>query len=274
MAILEPEDRAAEIARVKRRRRALERVVEKALARLDRMDGDPDLEDGADAEPSLCGVSASALTIGFGEYVTDDREGDGESPGEADREPSLGSLGLHETFDQRRWACGDMADREVDDGDREPWLGWSEPTCSVVTFPWGGQIVIRTFDPLDQSRPSVGQDDREVECDDEGFDSDRESDSDAEPDLDGDGTPNPHWTIHGRSMCEVHGVAEDPLCSAVTQRSPLAAITRSGLSDTGERRGGRHASRLSHGGPSLRVVDPDEVPDTLAEPRTELGLAR
>ena len=34
-------------------RRLLEDVIERALALLDRLDGDPDLEDSADDEPSL-----------------------------------------------------------------------------------------------------------------------------------------------------------------------------------------------------------------------------
>lgn len=37
-------------------RRRLELAIEAAIALLDRMDGDPDREDGADDEPSLCGV--------------------------------------------------------------------------------------------------------------------------------------------------------------------------------------------------------------------------
>lgn len=38
----------------------LELAIEDAIALLDRMDGDPDLEDSADAEPSLCGVGMFA----------------------------------------------------------------------------------------------------------------------------------------------------------------------------------------------------------------------
>ena len=37
-------------------RRRLELAIEAAIALLDRMDGDADLEDGADDEPSLCGI--------------------------------------------------------------------------------------------------------------------------------------------------------------------------------------------------------------------------
>jgi hypothetical protein len=41
------------LARLRRRRKRLEDAIEKAIALLDEIDGDADIEDGADDEPSL-----------------------------------------------------------------------------------------------------------------------------------------------------------------------------------------------------------------------------
>jgi hypothetical protein len=54
-------------------RQMLEQVIEALIAYFDEMDGDPNLEDGADDEPSFCG------------YGGDDRELD-----ESDDEPEEG----------------------------------------------------------------------------------------------------------------------------------------------------------------------------------------
>ena len=204
MSILEPAAAKNRRARLKRRRAALERVVEKALARLDRLDGDPDLEDGsddepdADPEPSLCGVTVGPGGQGWGPYV--DLE--------------------------------EQCDDEGADHDGEPLLGWSEPTVSAVALPWGGQVATVSFDPLDQRRLSLGSDDREWECEDEGFDADHEPDSDVEPDRDGDGTPNPGWTIGGRDHWRVHGVLADVLLDPDETAGPSDLRAEAGTGGT------------------------------------------
>ncbi len=74
----------------------LEALIEAALARLDDLDLDPDLEETADLEPG-----------------EDDEDG-------GDDEPSLGSL---DRQSQSRWSSyGSEADLELDEGDREPSL--------------------------------------------------------------------------------------------------------------------------------------------------------
>ncbi len=112
----------AVVARKERRRAALERVVEKALERLDRLDGDPDLEPslGASEHPSHWTARDFAWTDYANRHdppqpPADDREED------ADLEPSLGSLGLHANSDQRSWSNGGTDDLEGCEHDgREP----------------------------------------------------------------------------------------------------------------------------------------------------------
>lgn len=123
-------------------RRALAERIEADIATLDLMGGDPDLEDGGDAEPSLCGPG-SHLAFGNhpgfaanlhgcrGDGV--DLEGDDadEEPN-GDDEPSLGSInpnvdgGLFESTaglvrldgtSQLAWASGSADDNGIADVD-------------------------------------------------------------------------------------------------------------------------------------------------------------
>lgn len=90
-------------------------------------------DDGDDREPSLCGVTAYQ----FNAYANreDELEGDGERGGEADLEPSLGSVTAAADEDQQYWTQGNSTDlegdehdgREPDEADNEPSTGFDEP---------------------------------------------------------------------------------------------------------------------------------------------------
>lgn len=110
---------------------ALRRRVAEAVAAgidfLDRTDGDADLEDGGDDEPSLCGASSCYLggTLTPSTSLGDDREDDaGDNPeeenehaSECDRgEDSLGSVGGTAPglgMSQTSWSLGFMGDIEA-----------------------------------------------------------------------------------------------------------------------------------------------------------------
>lgn len=82
----------------------LEAWIEAAIDCLDALDGDPDLEDGADGEPSLGATEAR--------WSLADMAGWGAEP--TDRARDLGGL------DQSVWGFGDCSDREeADDSDCE-----------------------------------------------------------------------------------------------------------------------------------------------------------
>jgi len=55
-------------------RRHLHDVIERALALLDCLDGDPDLEDGADDEPSLGSPAGGESQMAWSAGADDDRE--------------------------------------------------------------------------------------------------------------------------------------------------------------------------------------------------------
>nr|USU32905.1 hypothetical protein NG677_04180 [Methylobacterium sp. OTU13CASTA1] len=110
--------------------RALRRRVAKAVSDgidfLDATGGDPDLEDGADNEPSLCGSEGSVLRAHHPSLGGDDREDDaGDNPEEenehasdCDRgEDSLGSLNGTATgidLAEGAWSAGRPGDFEAD----------------------------------------------------------------------------------------------------------------------------------------------------------------
>ena len=80
-------------------REALADRIERYLAILDRLDGDPDLEDGADAEPSLGSLGSTAASRGSGHTLwlrggTDDRE-DGDDTGIGDVQGLAEQRGRH-----------------------------------------------------------------------------------------------------------------------------------------------------------------------------------
>jgi len=98
-------------------RQEIENAIERLIALLDRIDGDPDFEDGDVDEPTLgwnaTGDSGCMLSSLDGEF---EDEGDGE-PGE-DEEPSLGwTVALDQSAPVR---FGDLwgFDREGDGGER------------------------------------------------------------------------------------------------------------------------------------------------------------
>lgn len=84
-------------------RRELGALVTRALALLDDLDGDPDLEDGADDED---GNDLEAVNEDGGDIQDEPHD---EEP---DREPSLGAL--ERLADQTRWAAGSVSDAEGD----------------------------------------------------------------------------------------------------------------------------------------------------------------
>ncbi len=98
-----------------RARQLIGAEVERLIAYLDALDGDPDLEETGDLEPSL-GPGGDGS----------DREGD-----TSDDEPSLGSfdrmVNQERSYQQRSTGCGDY-DRELDRSDYEDG-GDTEPVC-------------------------------------------------------------------------------------------------------------------------------------------------
>lgn len=138
-----------ELARIRREAAA---EIDRLIALVDAIDGDPDLEvDQADDEDG----------------------GDDEDNG--DSEPSLGSLGHTSQVD---WMCGGRDDLERDECDHEPSLGWPNPV------PGRSRLDGSTFDPspvdvvdvgMDQTESFLGCDDLEADyCDRE--DDEREDD--------------------------------------------------------------------------------------------------
>lgn len=107
-------------------RREAQAEIDRLLDFLDRLDGDPDLEDGGDDEPSLGWLERQRGFVAHAESATaPDLE-----VGEGDLEPSLGRP--DEIVDQRFTAIGAYDDREAEHdgrepgGDEEPSLGWAE----------------------------------------------------------------------------------------------------------------------------------------------------
>jgi hypothetical protein len=94
----------------------LERLADFIVGELDRIYGDPDLEDGGEAEPTLGATETRDQRL-WSDGANDDRELDDE------REPSLGSVGSNanaDLADQRRWATGGTGDLEEEHDGREP----------------------------------------------------------------------------------------------------------------------------------------------------------
>ena len=85
----------------------LEALIESLIARLDALDGCPDLEDGGDHEPWISAQETGPGGQGcWGYGATDDREWDD------DGEPSLGSLERGPESSQVAWAFGSSDDFE------------------------------------------------------------------------------------------------------------------------------------------------------------------
>ena len=149
LAILAGAPDMVEVARL--RRPAMANAIHALILAMDAFDADPDLEDGADGEPSgdesepNLGapdhmMSCKAQWWSFVDRICDqtrwangcrdDREVECEDEGaciqsqphdEESGEPSLGAVECH--HDQTGWSFGGCNDGEVDDSDREPSLG-------------------------------------------------------------------------------------------------------------------------------------------------------
>ena len=121
--------------RLLRRRAALERVVEKGLAALDRLDGDPDLEPSLGAVEFQTNLSPrdrtwtayrEAMELAAPGPLNDDREADGVT--DADFEPDVDGehiLGWAEVESRTGRFVSSSEDDLEDGGDAEP-VGWSE----------------------------------------------------------------------------------------------------------------------------------------------------
>lgn len=81
--------------RIRELRRRIAERIEADIALLDALDGDPDFEDGADAEPSLCGLMAHWPSPGGDDREFDEAEG-------RDPSPDWSGRGVHEVFVGRR----------------------------------------------------------------------------------------------------------------------------------------------------------------------------
>lgn len=140
-------DRMTAVAEKRRLYTVAAREVERMLAFLDRLDGDPDLEANDDLEPSLAG-------LGVDFSGGDDRELDqSDDEPDSEGEPLLGAPESVATYSgpsyggwepegvrrsregrQTHWAKGNSSDLEGDaredheeGGDSEPSLGWEHP---------------------------------------------------------------------------------------------------------------------------------------------------
>ncbi len=180
----------------------LERIADLIVAELDLIYGEPDLEDSADAEPTL----GAPEPMGAGGARLDQRrwadgyEADGQ-PDEReiddDNEPSLGSVGnAHANAYQPQWTGGATSsdDRERDDSEAEASLGWAEG----VDQSWLGASSEEIEYVLGSANPTTATDqthwgdrnagwgggDAEEQCEDDGHDDDLEPDYDGEPDDD------------------------------------------------------------------------------------------
>lgn len=163
-----PEEAFQAIGRLRKEARD---EIDRLIRFLDKTDDyvSREMEDGGDDSPcdddelemSFCGVTAGTAKrpTGFGD--DDELEGDDVRGGDAEAEPSLGSVGMSEHGSQAHWSAGgdrdledehdgsepslcgitaeainstDDRDREDDDADhdddviREPSLGWPERT--------------------------------------------------------------------------------------------------------------------------------------------------
>ena len=115
MSTVVPHPRAVELVARRQLRRKVEAAVDRLLAILDDLDGDPE------AEPWLGTTEANVITPQWPRGTADDREQDAGDSAEiedehgdtADLEPSLGAP--ENPHDQRRWAAGGRSDIEQGD---------------------------------------------------------------------------------------------------------------------------------------------------------------
>ncbi|MER9590914.1 hypothetical protein NKI94_19175 [Mesorhizobium australicum] len=133
-------------------RRSIADSIERLIDMLDAMSPDPDLEDGADDEPSLGSNALGSYQAG----TTDDREGDfadfEDSGDEHDASASTNwAKGGHwcEDVEEENEHGGDILDEPHDDqGEAEPSLGWGNVTgqTGVGVEGWGNADADTGFD--------------------------------------------------------------------------------------------------------------------------------
>ncbi|GEP01896.1 hypothetical protein GCM10007887_25230 [Methylobacterium haplocladii] len=93
------------LARVRVLRRSIADRIEADIALLDALAGDADLEDGADGEPSLCGLGADRPSNGGDDREAGDDNGIADSGGMYEQINRYLSMG----GDMNRWPSGVLA---------------------------------------------------------------------------------------------------------------------------------------------------------------------
>jgi hypothetical protein len=176
----------------------LEALAEEIVAKLDELEGDPDLEPVLGAPEPVSGKSsANAATEADQSHWARGGDADERETGEDD-EPSLGSVAVSEWSNQTRWAQGNSNDAEEEhdgrepDVDGEPLHGAAEGSqfWQVVSGELGEEPSLGSLDQPDQTRWADHRDvndwsvmdgeeqceDEGGQCEDEGFDADTEAD--------------------------------------------------------------------------------------------------
>jgi hypothetical protein len=142
-------DRMTAVAEKRRLYIVAAREVERLLAFLDRLDGDPDLEDGADDEPSLgftrCGAGVRPWDAGDDDREADDSESEASLGSPESVTTPLGASydgwepeGIRRTREGRQthWAKGNTSDLEgdaEDDEDDGGGIGDGGGLCEQIT---------------------------------------------------------------------------------------------------------------------------------------------
>ena len=99
-------------------RRRMEAAVERLIAAMDDLDGDPDLEDSDDAEPSLGSTNHPNQTRAWADSPADDLEFEGDAVADCDLEEQHD----REDDEAERSGIGDL-DGLIEQIGREPWFG-------------------------------------------------------------------------------------------------------------------------------------------------------
>lgn len=143
----------------RQRRQAAEIGIAALIAALDAIEPDPDIEDGADDEPSLGSLGGCA-----GAGVADQRlwscggcgdiEEEDEHGGDLIDEPSLGAPEIH--HDQRRWGQGHQGSRELDHDERADLsaFGW-EQQQAVTRARHEAEAMVRRVRPAPPQAPDA-----------------------------------------------------------------------------------------------------------------------
>ena len=95
-------DVLAEVAEPSRYRLRIEAAIESLIALLDEIDGDPDLEDSGDSEPSLCGIGVNP-SVAKGKHFARGVHHDLEDEDEG-YDPSEAAFVMDQTRAGKAWA--------------------------------------------------------------------------------------------------------------------------------------------------------------------------